>query len=47
MWFDANNNGVDGNEPGMAGVVVILFNGSGVPIASTITDANGYYKLQK
>jgi len=44
VWFDADNDGVqDATESGLAGVTVTLYNSSGVPVATTITDANGNY----
>ena len=44
VWNDENGNGsIDGNEPGIAGVTVNLLDNSGNAIASTTTDADGYY----
>lgn len=44
VWLDENNNGVQSsNEPGISGVTVTLYNNSGNPVKSTITDANGRY----
>ena len=44
VWADANNNGIqDAGEPGFAGVLITLFNGSGIPVATAVTDANGRY----
>jgi hypothetical protein len=51
VWLDngggvpanAANGTQDANEPGVSGVTVSLYNGSGVVIATTITDATGYY----
>jgi SdrD B-like domain/Secretion system C-terminal sorting domain len=44
VWFDTNNNGIqDATERGAAGVTATLFNSSNVAIASTVTDANGFY----
>ncbi|MFY7880538.1 MAG: SdrD B-like domain-containing protein [Lacibacter sp.] len=44
VWIDSNGNGVqDSGEPGVAGVTVTLYNGSGVALATTITDATGTY----
>ncbi|HXB11717.1 MAG TPA: SdrD B-like domain-containing protein, partial [Bacteroidia bacterium] len=46
VWFDLNGNGIqDANEPGVSGVTVTLYSSLGVPIASSITDANGYYLI--
>jgi SdrD B-like domain/Secretion system C-terminal sorting domain len=43
VWFDVNANGLQDSEPGVAGVVVILYNAAGAPIAKTTTDINGEY----
>lgn len=44
VWFDADQDGVqDADETGVAGVTVTLYNSSGSPIATTVTDANGNY----
>lgn len=44
VWFDVNNNGIqDATERGAAGVTVTLYNSSNVAIASTVTDATGFY----
>jgi len=45
VWFDYNNNGIkDAGEPALGGVVVKLYDGSGVYTGtSMITDANGNY----
>ncbi len=44
VWNDANNNGIqDATEKGAPGVTVTLYNTSNVAIASTVTDATGYY----
>lgn len=44
VWYDLNGNGVqDPNEPGIAGVVMGLYNSAGILIATTTTDANGRY----
>jgi hypothetical protein len=47
VWFDVNNNGIqDVNEAGVPGVSVDLYNGTtGVKMASTTTDENGFYKF--
>ncbi len=43
---NANNGFQDGTEPGIAGVTVRLFDGTGnTLIATTTTDANGYYRF--
>ncbi|MCU0784642.1 MAG: carboxypeptidase regulatory-like domain-containing protein [Verrucomicrobia bacterium] len=44
VWLDQNNNGIqDPNEPGVPGVTVQLMNCAGTVLATTTTDANGYY----
>lgn len=44
VWLDANNNGVqEAGEAGFPDVVVNLYDCDGNLIASTTTDANGYY----
>jgi protocatechuate 3,4-dioxygenase beta subunit len=44
VWDDANGNGLqDPTEAGIAGVTVTLFNNSGVPVATTVTDNAGNY----
>lgn len=46
VWNDLNQDGVqDGNEPGVSGVTVTLYNTLGVAIANTTTDANGAYQF--
>ncbi|MCZ2140075.1 MAG: hypothetical protein LC096_01655, partial [Bacteroidia bacterium] len=48
VWNDLNRNGIqDPNEVGVAGVVVSLLDENNKPIASTITDAYGYYRFDK
>ena len=44
VWNDANGDGVqDGGEAGLAGVTVELRDGSGVVVATAVTDSNGNY----
>jgi SdrD B-like domain/Secretion system C-terminal sorting domain len=44
VWVDANNSGTqDGNEKGMAGVTVTLYDNTGKVVAVTTTDGNGKY----
>jgi hypothetical protein len=44
VWYDANNNGlIDTGEIGFAGVTVNLLDTGGNVIASTTTNAQGYY----
>jgi protocatechuate 3,4-dioxygenase beta subunit len=54
VWYDTDNDGIqDGNEPGLAGVTVKLFadvNQDGqpdspTPIATTVSDGNGFYEF--
>lgn len=47
VWSDADNDGVvDPGEPGIASVVVELYDASNVKVAETTTDADGYYLFQ-
>lgn len=47
VWSDKDSDGVwDSGEPGIPGVTVNLQNSSGTVIASTITDARGYYLFE-
>ncbi|MEZ5045997.1 MAG: SdrD B-like domain-containing protein [Chitinophagaceae bacterium] len=44
VWLDANNDGIqDSGETGVSGVTVTLCDASGNPVATTITNANGFY----
>ncbi|MFK4760034.1 SdrD B-like domain-containing protein [Microbacterium sp. ZW T5_45] len=44
VWIDADRDGVqDATEAPIAGVEIILYDGEGVEIARTTTDADGYY----
>jgi hypothetical protein len=44
VWFDANNDGqINAGEVGTAGVKVELRDSANAVIATTMTDANGYY----
>jgi len=46
VWQDLNSNGIqDAGEPPVAGVTVILYNSANQPIASAVTDGNGYYLI--
>ncbi len=46
IWNDLDKDGVqDAGEPGIAGVLVTLYNSSNVAVASTITDNNGHYEF--
>lgn len=47
VWHDVNQNGTqDGNEVGVAGVPVTLYDASNTIIGATLTDAYGYYIFQ-
>ena len=43
LWLDSNNDGLDSEEPGISGVLVILLDHMSIVVTNTITDANGYY----
>ena len=46
VWNDTDKDGLqDPNEQGVAGVTALLYNSAGVVIASTTTDATGYYQF--
>lgn len=46
VWNDLNANGVqDPLEPGIDGVTVVLTDGAGTPITSTVTGLNGAYEF--
>jgi hypothetical protein len=46
VWFDANNNGVqDATESGLANVTLTLYNSSGAVVATTVSNASGYYRF--
>jgi protocatechuate 3,4-dioxygenase beta subunit len=46
VWLDNNSNGIqDASEPGATGVTVTLYNNAGTPIATTVTDAKGFYNF--
>lgn len=48
VWLDADKDGVqDANEPGVSGVIVTLYDNSGNPVATTVTDAYGYYVFNR
>ena len=43
-WLDYNSNGVqDAGEPGLGGLCVTLYDGTGNVLQATSTDSNGYY----
>lgn len=45
-WLDADNDGIqDNTEAGLAGMKVTVYDNSGNPVATTITDANGNYQF--
>ncbi|MCL2316243.1 MAG: carboxypeptidase regulatory-like domain-containing protein, partial [Actinomycetia bacterium] len=44
VWIDLNGNGIqDANEPIVPGVTVKLLDGTGAVVATTTTDASGYF----
>ena len=44
VWLDQNSNGVqEANEPGIAGVNVLLYSSSGALLDSEVTDGAGHY----
>jgi hypothetical protein len=46
VWADLDTDGVqDAGEPGIAGVLVTLYNSSNQPIGSAITDGNGNWQI--
>ncbi len=46
VWFDQNANGIqEAGEPGLATVQVTLYRDDGSLVATTITDATGYYRF--
>jgi len=47
VWFDTNMDGLqDADEPGIAGLQVILYRSFGLPIDTVITDGNGFYQFE-
>jgi hypothetical protein len=46
VWMDTDNDGIqDAGEPGIEGVTLTLFDGTGTPIATTVTDQDGAYQF--
>ena len=46
VWDDLNGNGIqDAGEPGIGGMVVILYDVNSNVVATTVTDGNGFYSL--
>ena len=46
VYADVNNNGTQNpSEPGIPGVVLTLIDGTGTPVATATTDANGNYSF--
>lgn len=46
VWADINKDGIqDANEPGVSGILVILYNSSDVPIGSAVTDGSGRWQI--
>ena len=48
VWDDLNNDGIqnDGNESGLSGVTVELFDSGGNSMGTDITDVNGEYSFE-
>jgi uncharacterized repeat protein (TIGR01451 family) len=47
VWHDLNGDGIqDGNEPGIPGVAVALYNANGNLVDTQLTDANGFYLFE-
>ncbi|QQZ28160.1 IPTL-CTERM sorting domain-containing protein [Thiothrix subterranea] len=48
VWLDANQNGLqEANEPAITGMTVNLLDSNGATVASTTTDAAGFYQFDK
>jgi uncharacterized repeat protein (TIGR01451 family) len=48
VWWDQNHDGLQAaGEPGFGGVTVHLYDGSGALVATTTTDANGFYRFDR
>ena len=45
-FMDENKNNVDDNEPGIAGVTVVLYDDLGAPVATQTTGPDGSYKFE-
>jgi hypothetical protein len=46
VWFDTNNNGTqDASESGLANVTLTLYDNSGNVVATTVSNASGYYRF--
>jgi SdrD B-like domain len=45
VWLDADTNGVDNGEAGIAGVTVTLLDSADANVGSAITSTNGYYRF--
>ena len=46
VWLDLDRDGLqDAGEPGIAGVIVTLYNSANQPIGSAVTDGNGFYQI--
>ncbi len=46
VWDDVNGDGIqDAGEPGIAGVIAILYNSANQPIGSAVTDGNGMWLI--
>ena len=48
VWWDQNHDGLQTpGEPGFGGVTVHLYSGTGALVATTTTDASGYYRFDR
>lgn len=46
VWNDKNSDGLQkADEPGVAGIIVTLYNSANVPIGSAVTDGDGFYLI--
>ena len=46
VWFDIDRDGLqDAGEPGFVGMQILLLDGNGNTVATTVSDVNGYYSF--
>lgn len=46
VWNDKNSDGLQkADEPGVAGIIVTLYNSANLPIGSAVTDGDGFYLI--
>lgn len=45
VWLDANDNGAFDDGEGLSGVTLTLYDGNGLPVRTTVTDAEGAYRF--